>query len=151
MGSKSWSLSLQASVLLPTWKMMEFEGRPVSVFVAPGLKVSLLGSSGTLLKKLSNNCLNSSRLVVFRFITLFGRQFHTLGPAIWKLCSRSFWTFELPLRFGILHIRPFLSVASVHPDDFVPLKPSLLWIHLHCFKPLPVVFSTAGALVVVTV
>ena len=83
-----------------------------AAFVAPGLSPSHFGSSGTLLRYSSRVCLNSSRLFVFRFLTLLGKQFHNHGPLIWKLCCLSFCTLALPFNFGIRQIQPLFSPTN---------------------------------------
>ena len=76
---KLMSEGSQASVLLPHWNSKEFVAFPVITSVAPGVRFSVLGSSGTLLRKQSSTSLNWSRLQLFIFLRFLGRAFHNFG------------------------------------------------------------------------
>ena len=124
---KSKSEVSQASLLLAHWYSKELVAFPVKMSVAPGVSLSVFGSSGTFVRKQSKASLNCSIPQFFTFLTFLGREFHNFGPDIWKLCLLHFWTSLLPLNFGTSQIRPLLSSAVDHFKPEFGTNPSIIF------------------------
>ena len=120
----SRSSSFQIDVLLVTWWIKVFVCFPFKMSIAPGVRPSAFGSSGILVKNWSRMCLNSSWFPL-KLRTFFGRQFHSFGPATWKLWRLKFCTEDFPLDFLIWQRRPLRSSQSVHS---IPQFGTNLWI-----------------------
>ena len=123
----SRSSSFQIDVLLVTWWIKVFVCFPFKMSIAPGVRPSAFGSSGILVKNWSRMCLNSSWFPL-KLRTFFGRQFHSFGPATWKLWRLKFCTEDFPLDFLIWQRRPLRSSQSVHS---IPQFGTNLWIIFH--------------------
>ena len=120
----------QLDTLLVTWWISELVCLPVKGLVAPGIRPSPFGSSGTLVKNWSNFNLKSSNPQFDMFLMSLGTQLKSLGPATWKLCSLKDLTEAFPFSLGMFATLPFLPL-SLSWDQLTPGFGTSPWIIFH--------------------
>ena len=96
------------------WWRREFEGRASDV-QALGVNPGTLGSSGIIIKYLSNSSLNISRGHFVIFLRKGGRVLKSCGPCTWNVCSLNAFAAALApvLMFGTFTFRPCLPSSCI--------------------------------------